>query len=192
VAGLKIRESRTRRAPLATIVLRDVVRSFATHDGSLAVLDGVSFEIPHGTIAALIGPNGCGKSTLLRVVAGLLPPDRGEVELDGEPVTGPDPRIGFVFQEPRLLPWRDAQGNVSYPLELAGWDRSRREEQVRDLLGLVGLADFGRARPHELSGGMRQRVSIARALAWVPACSSSMSPLAPSMPLLASGSTRSW
>jgi NitT/TauT family transport system ATP-binding protein len=83
-------------------------------------------------------------------------------------VIGPDPRVGFVFQEPRLVPWRDAYENVGYPLELAGWDRGRREEQVHDLLGLVGLSDFGTARPHELSGGMRQRVSIARALALGP------------------------
>lgn len=128
----------------------------------------MSFEVPGGSITALIGPNGCGKSTLLRIVAGLLPADRGRVELDGEAVSGPDPRVGFVFQEPRLLPWRDAAANVGYPLELAGWEPSRRDEQVHDLLGLVGLSDFARARPHELSGGMRQRVSIARALALGP------------------------
>ena len=117
---------------------------------------------------ALIGPNGCGKSTLLRIVSGLLRPNEGRVELDGTPVNGPDPRIGFVFQEPRLLPWRDAAANVAYPLELAGWSRARRQDQVRDLLGLVGLREFAGARPHALSGGMRQRLAIARALALGP------------------------
>lgn len=104
----------------------------------------------------------------MRIVSGLLRPNTGRVELDGTPVNGPDPRIGFVFQEPRLLPWRDAAANVAYPLELAGWPRARRQEQVRDLLGLVGLREFAGARPHALSGGMRQRLAIARALALGP------------------------
>ena len=124
--------------------------------------------MPERQVVALIGPNGCGKSTLLRLVSGLLRPDAGSIELDGRPVTGPDPRVGFVFQEPRLLPWRDAAANVAYPLELAGWSRDRREQQVTDLLGLVGLREFRGARPHELSGGMRQRLAIARALALGP------------------------
>ncbi len=132
------------------------------------MLERVSFEVPDRSVVALIGPNGCGKSTLLRLVAGLLQPEAGVVELDGVPVSGPDPRVGFVFQEPRLLPWRDAAGNVAYPLELAGWSRPRRDDQVHDLLNLVGLREFASARPHELSGGMRQRVSIARALALGP------------------------
>jgi ABC-type nitrate/sulfonate/bicarbonate transport system ATPase subunit len=154
---------------LTSISIRGVSRSFSAGDGGrLSVLDHVSFEVGERQIVALIGPNGCGKSTLLRVVSGLLPPDAGSVELDGTRVAGPDPRVGFVFQEPRLLPWRDAAGNVEYPLELAGWTRSRRDEQVRDLLGLVGLREFAGSRPHELSGGMRQRVAIARALALGP------------------------
>ncbi len=157
-----------RAGTLTSIAIRGVSRSFAIADGRLPVLDAVTFDVPDRQIVAIIGPNGCGKSTLLRLVSGLLSADRGAIELDGTPVTGPDPRIGFVFQEPRLLPWRDAAGNVEYPLELAGWTRSRREEQVRDLLGLVGLREFAGARPHALSGGMRQRVSIARALALGP------------------------
>jgi len=166
--ALEARPARRRETPLSGIGIRDVARSFTTKDGQLAVLDGVSFAVPAGSITALIGPNGCGKSTLLRIVAGLLTPDRGGVELDGDPVAGPDPRVGFVFQESRLLPWRDAGSNVAFPLELAGWDRARLDEQVHDLLALVGLEDFARAYPHELSGGMRQRVSIARALALGP------------------------
>ena len=118
---------------------------------------------------ALIGPNGCGKSTLLRVMAGLLTPERGNVTLDGGPIVGPDPRIGLVFQEPRLLPWRSAADNITYPLELAGWPPGRRAQRLRELADLVAL-DPGvtRNRPAELSGGTRQRVSLARALALEP------------------------
>ncbi|HET7678015.1 MAG TPA: ABC transporter ATP-binding protein, partial [Candidatus Limnocylindrales bacterium] len=120
-------------------------------------------------MAAVIGPNGSGKSTLLRLVGGLLAPEAGSVSLDGRPVVGPDPRVGFVFQEPRLLPWRDARDNVAYPLELAGLPAGARRRRALELLELVGVADFAAARPHELSGGMRQRVAIARALALEPA-----------------------
>lgn len=137
--------------------------------GTLPVLDGVELAVPGGGIVALIGPNGCGKSTLLRVVAGLLRPDRGSVTLDGEPITGPDPRIGLVFQEPRLLPWRSAADNITYPLELAGWSAPRRRARLADLASLVDL-DPGivENRPSELSGGTRQRVALARALALEP------------------------
>jgi len=133
------------------------------------VIGGLDLEIASRSIVALVGPNGCGKSTLLRVIAGLLPARSGTVEVEGRPVTGPDPRVGLVFQEPRLLPWRSAFANVAFPLEVAGRDRTARERRVTDLLGLVGLRDWSRARPAELSGGMRQRVAIARALALEPA-----------------------
>ena len=119
-------------------------------------------------VVAILGPNGCGKSTLLRCVGGLLSGDTGTIAIDGRPVEGPDPRVGFVFQEPRLLPWRDAAANVGFPLELAGMARPDRDARTDRLLGLVGLTGFAGARPHELSGGMRQRVAIARALALGP------------------------
>ena len=131
----------------------------------LPVLDSVDFQVSARGIVALVGPNGSGKSTLLRICAGLLPPDHGVVEVDGTRVDGPDPRVGLVFQEPRLLPWRDVLANVALPLEFAGWPGARREGRARELLDLVGLSDFSRARPHQLSGGMRQRAAIARALA---------------------------
>ena len=134
----------------------------------LVALDGVAFSVPDRQVVAVVGPNGCGKSTLLRLVAGLLPADRGTVAIDGAPVAGPDPRTGFVFQEPRLLPWRDAATNVAFPLELAARPVVEREARAKALLDLVGLADFAAARPHQLSGGMRQRVAIARALALQP------------------------
>jgi NitT/TauT family transport system ATP-binding protein len=152
------------------IRLDDVAVSFATRTGErLVALDGIDLAVPGGGIVALIGPNGCGKSTLLRVLAGLLPTDRGTVEVDGTPITGPDPRIGLVFQEPRLLPWRTAGANITYPLELAGWDASRRAARLGPLVDLVGLDEAAlAARPGELSGGQRQRVALARALALEP------------------------
>jgi NitT/TauT family transport system ATP-binding protein len=144
--------------------------AFPTRDGgSLPVLDGVDFAIPGGGIVALIGPNGCGKSTLLRLMAGLLTPTAGTARLGGAPITGPDPRVGLVFQEPRLLPWRTAAANITYPLELAGWDRARRDDRLGQLTDLVRLdpAVIG-SRPSELSGGTSQRVALARALALQP------------------------
>jgi NitT/TauT family transport system ATP-binding protein len=117
---------------------------------------------------AILGPNGCGKSTLLRCVGGLLPADTGTIAIDGTPVDGSDPRVGFVFQEPRLLPWRDAASNIAFR---SSWPtlRAQRANQIDELLALVGMAESAGSRPHELSGGMRQRVAIARALALGPA-----------------------
>jgi NitT/TauT family transport system ATP-binding protein len=135
---------------------------------TVAALEAVSLDIAAREVIALIGPNGCGKSTLLRVIAGLLAPDSGIVTLDEEPVTGPDPRVGMVFQEPRLLAWRTVEQNVRFPMELAGWSADRQAERAADLLGLVGLREFARAKPSTLSGGTRQRVAIARALALEP------------------------
>ena len=132
------------------------------------VLDAVDLDIAPGEVIALIGPNGCGKSTLLRVLAGLMPADGGTVALDGDPVAGPDERVGLVFQEPRLLAWRTAEQNVRFPMELAGWSKERQQARADDLLGLVGLREFAPAKPSTLSGGTRQRVSIARALALEP------------------------
>ncbi|HYH93781.1 MAG TPA: ABC transporter ATP-binding protein [Candidatus Saccharimonadales bacterium] len=150
--------------------IRGVDLGFTTRDGGrLAVLDGIDLDVPGGGIVALIGPNGCGKSTLLRVIAGLLRPDGGVVTLDGGPITDPDPAIGLVFQEARLLPWRSAADNITYPLELAGWSRERRVDRLATLAELVAL-DPGvvENRPAELSGGTRQRVALARALALEP------------------------
>jgi NitT/TauT family transport system ATP-binding protein len=157
------------RAPGA-LALSDLDFAFATRSGGrLPVLDGVDLEIPGGGIVALIGPNGCGKSTLLRVIAGLLVPTAGSARLDGAPIAGPDPRIGLVFQEPRLLPWRSLAANITYPLELAGWPAARRAERLTALIRLVGLDPaMLAARPSELSGGTRQRVALARALALEP------------------------
>jgi len=136
--------------------------------GRLIALDDVAFEVAPREVVAIIGPNGCGKSTLLRVVGGLLPSASGTVSLDGRRVDGPDPAVGFVFQEPRLLPWRDTLDNVAFPLELAGMATDERRRRAGELLRQVGLDRFASYRPHQLSGGMRQRAAIARALALGP------------------------
>jgi NitT/TauT family transport system ATP-binding protein len=148
--------------------IRDVAVDFERRRGRIEVLAGVALEVQPGEVVALIGPNGSGKSTLLRVAAGLLRPSRGTVELDGRSIVEPDPAIGVVFQEPRLLPWRSVAANVGYPLELAGWPRPRRDARGKDLLELIGLTGWADARPSQLSGGMRQRVALARALALEP------------------------
>ena len=134
----------------------------------MAALDDLDFTVAEREIVALVGPNGCGKSTLLRIIGGLIRADSGTVTIDRRTVSGPDPAVGCVFQEPRLLPWRSAAENVAFPLELAGWPQTRRAARASELLALVGLTDFARARPHQLSGGMRQRLAICRALALAP------------------------
>jgi len=161
--------SATGVGPAPAIRLEGIRFAFPADGRHTDVIGGLDLEIAPRSIVALVGPNGCGKSTLLRVIAGLLPARTGSVEVEGRPVSGPDSRVGLVFQEPRLLPWRSAFANVAFPLEVAGRDRAARERRVTDLLGLVGLRDWSRARPAELSGGMRQRVAIARALALEPA-----------------------
>jgi NitT/TauT family transport system ATP-binding protein len=151
------------------LLATDVSVRFPVSGGTaLQALDGFDLTVERGEVVALIGPNGCGKSTFLRVAAGLLRPGRGTVSLDHRPIVGPDPRVGLVFQEPRLLPWRSVAGNITYPLELAGWPRDRREKRLAALLELVGLSESASARPSQLSGGMRQRAAIARALALEP------------------------
>ena len=153
---------------IPAISLAHVSRRFVIDGRPLTVLDDVSFDVPAHGISAVVGPNGSGKSTLLRLIAGLLRPDAGAIAIDGDAVADADERVGLVFQEPRLLPWRTAIDNVAFPLELAGIDRAARHEKARELLDLVGLSPFARAYPHQMSGGMRQRAAIARALAREP------------------------
>jgi NitT/TauT family transport system ATP-binding protein len=137
--------------------------------GKLAALGPASFTIEAGQFVCLVGPSGCGKSTLIRVIAGLESPARGRVlhntELIAAPdITRPSPHIGLMFQEANLMPWRTVIDNVALPLELAGADRPTRYTKARDLLDGLGLADFTRAYPGSLSGGMAQRVALARVL----------------------------
>ena len=153
----------------ARIRIEDVAVTFPVAGTErLAALGGVDLEIEPGQIVALIGPNGSGKSTLLRVIAGLLAPDAGSVAIDDQPVVGPSPRVGLVFQEPRLLPWRTTAENVAYPLELAGVPAGERDVRVASLLATVGLEGAAAVIPGRLSGGMRQRAALARTLATEP------------------------
>jgi NitT/TauT family transport system ATP-binding protein len=145
-----------------------VSRTFLIHGQRLRALDAVDLRVPGGGIVAIVGPSGSGKSTLLRLVAGLLAPDSGTISLGDRPVRGTDPAVGLVFQEPRLLPWRTAIDNVAYPLEIAGHPRAERTTLAQELMSMVGLAGFEDAYPAQLSGGMAQRVGVARALALEP------------------------
>ncbi|MFL9824904.1 ABC transporter ATP-binding protein [Rhodoplanes sp. SY1] len=132
---------------------------------AVTALDGVSFDIGRHEFVAVLGPSGCGKSTLLRLIAGLIAPTRGSVEIYGMPVTEPRDEIGIVFQRPTLLPWFDVLGNVTFPMRHKyGRVGEAERTRARELLALVDLADFADKRIDELSGGMQQRVAIARAL----------------------------
>ncbi len=153
---------------MATIKLDHVSRSFSIAGARLPVLDDVSFEVPSGDVAVVVGPNGSGKSTLLRLISGLLPADSGSITIAGAPVGDVDQRVGLVFQEPRLLPWLRLIDNVAFPLQLVGVPVTERRERAQSLLELVGVASFADAYPGQLSGGMRQRAAIARALARDP------------------------
>jgi NitT/TauT family transport system ATP-binding protein len=147
----------------AIVSLRSVGKTFAT--GTLA-LDGLDLEVREGEFLSLLGPSGCGKSTALRILAGLSEPSRGSVSWrDGPGARG---TIGFVFQEPTLMPWASVFANVFLPLKLAGSDLAAAAPRVAEALARVGLSDFAEAYPRELSGGMRMRVSIARALVTAP------------------------
>ncbi len=131
--------------------------------GSLNALAGISASIEPGEIVSVVGPSGCGKSTLLRLIAGLDRPSSGSLRLDDQSITGPNPRVGVIFQEPRLLPWLTVAQNVAF-----GLPGGKPNERVAALLRAVALEEFATALPRELSGGMAQRVAIARALATQP------------------------
>lgn len=150
------------------IRLANVALDYSTEGGAVRALDRVSFSVRDGEFVSLVGPSGCGKSTILRLVSGLLTPTSGSVQLDGKPVDGVPPSVGFMFQHDALLPWSTALGNVQVALELKGVPRGERERRGRELLGLVGLGGFEDAYPATLSGGMRKRVSLARVLAYDP------------------------
>jgi NitT/TauT family transport system ATP-binding protein len=151
------------------IAVRELSKRYATRDGSVAALEGISFGVGEGDFVAVVGPSGCGKTTLLKILAGLMPPSRGDARLRGTPINGPRRDIGVVFQAPVLFPWRTVLDNVLLPIDVQGLSRERHRAAALDLLALVGLEGFDRRYPWELSGGMQQRVALTRALVHDPA-----------------------
>jgi NitT/TauT family transport system ATP-binding protein len=148
----------------------DLIANSISHSfGTLDVLSGVSFRVRSGEVVAIVGPSGCGKSTLLSILGGLLQPTAGRAELAGSPPPGSLNPLTFVFQDFALLPWSTAEQNVEFPLLHTGLSATERRATVQDALRRTGLSDFAGAYPKQLSGGMRQRVGIARALAVRPA-----------------------
>ena len=152
----------------AILVAEDIIVRFDTPEGPLTAVDNVSFEVGQGEFLSVIGPSGCGKSTLFNVIGGLLSSHEGIVSVAGETISGPHKSIGMVFQEESTFPWRTVTDNVAFPLELVGMSKAKRVERARHFISLVGLDGFENRYPGELSGGMRQRVSLARTLASEP------------------------
>jgi NitT/TauT family transport system ATP-binding protein len=154
----------------ALVAIRGVSQRFGAGPSGVAALDSISLEIPDAQFVAVVGPSGCGKSTLLSLVAGLRLPSSGTVLCDGQPITAPMPRkVGMIFQEANLLPWLSAVDNVAFPLKLRRVAKAERLAAARRMLELTGLAGFEDRLPHQLSGGMKQRVAIARGLVQNPA-----------------------
>ena len=168
MTALRIVESGVPPAPVATrgtpIAIDGVAKTFRRGRTTTHALDRVDLAIAPGEFVAIVGPSGCGKSTLLKLVAGLIPPSSGTIAIGGEPVAGPYTKLGIVFQNPVLLDWRNVLDNVLVQLELRGLDPRARREEALALLAKVGLAGFHDRMPRELSGGMRQRAAIVRAL----------------------------
>src|SRR6185295_5913360 len=152
----------------AILVADDIVVRFDTPEGAITAVDNVSLKVKPGEFLSIIGPSGCGKSTLFNVIGGLLAEHQGVVTVAGETISGPHKSIGMVFQEESTFPWRTVTDNVGFPLELVGMPKTQRIERARHFIKMVGLDGFERRYPAELSGGMRQRVSMARTLAAQP------------------------
>ena len=155
-------------APCYGISIKNVTKSYATSTGAVLALDSFSLDVKDGEFIAIVGPSGCGKSTLLRLVSGLLPVSSGIIEVVGRRVDRPLTDVGVVFQQPILLDWRTILENVLFHIDMRGLDPRKYEPKARALLNQVGLTDFANKRPYELSGGMKQRASIARALVHEP------------------------
>ena len=147
---------------------RRLSHSYSNGNGGVQALDRVSLDVPPESFICVVGPSGCGKTTLLRLLSGLIQPTHGSVVFEGEPLTRPRRRIGFVFQDANLMPWRTTLENIRLPLEVGGVEGRRAEERVHALVDLVGLQGFEDAWPQDLSGGMAQRVALARALVHEP------------------------
>ena len=152
----------------ALVHVKDLSKRYVTNDADVTALIDINLTIGAGEFVSLLGPSGCGKSTLLRIIAGLLPASAGRVEIQGTTVTAPGPERAVVFQDYALFPWMTVEANVAFGLEARGVLAPERTRVATELLGVVGLSEFAKKYPHHLSGGMKQRVSIARALAVDP------------------------
>lgn len=152
----------------AFVSLAKVGKSFLSEGGTLEVLRNVNIEVANRQFISILGPSGCGKSTLLMMLAGLEPISSGSIEIAGQPVRTPRRDVGIIFQDPTLLPWKTALENVLFPIEIFGLPFDKYRARAEALLDLVGLADARQRRPRQLSGGMRQRVAICRALIHEP------------------------
>jgi len=152
---------------MVLLEVRDITKSFM-NDKKIPVLEDISFTVDKDEFLAIVGPSGCGKSTLLRIIAGLENAEDGEVFFQGKPVLAPSPEITMVFQQFGLLPWKTVTENIELPLEMHGFDKKEREKRTMRFIKDVDLEDFKDTYPSELSGGMKQRVGIARALALEP------------------------
>jgi NitT/TauT family transport system ATP-binding protein len=156
------------KPPQGHIEVKNFALSYETIEGAVAAVTDTQIHVNPGEFVSIVGPSGCGKSTLLNAVAGFLKPTAGTVTVDGEPVKGPSAERGMVFQQYSLFPWKTVRENVEFGLKMRGMDRSQRERAARTLLGLAGLEAFEKHYPDRLSGGMKQRVGIVRALATGP------------------------
>jgi NitT/TauT family transport system ATP-binding protein len=166
VAGLSGERAGAMRA---AVEVRGLSHVYAGRDGAVPALQDIDVTVPAGRFVVIVGPSGCGKTSLLMMLAGLRAPTSGTILCDGRPITRPDPsRVGVVFQEASLYPWLTAVDNVEFPLVLKHAPREVRRARAEAMLKLVGLDGFGARHPHELSGGMKQRVSIARGLVQDP------------------------
>jgi len=159
---------RSAAAPDPILSVDRLVKRFDTREGLVTAVDGLSLTVAKGEFVGVIGPSGCGKSTLFNVIGGLIEADEGTVTVAGQPVNGPHPAIGMLFQDESTFPWRTVIDNVAFPLEIAHVPKAERHDRARHFVRLVGLDGFEKRYPAELSGGMRQRVSMARTLAAQP------------------------
>jgi NitT/TauT family transport system ATP-binding protein len=148
--------------------LQNISKRFFARDRIINALEEISLDVASGEFLTMVGPSGCGKSTILNIASGLMAPTEGTVKLDGRPVEGVTRQVGYVTQQPNLMPWRTLIDNVSFPLQLAGAAKSDRHDRAAELIAMVGLAGFEKSYPHELSGGMRQRANIIRTLIYSP------------------------
>jgi len=147
---------------------KSLSKTYDTAHGSVPAVRNISFKVAAGEFLCIVGPSGCGKTTILHLLGGLIPPTEGQVLLAGHPLSEPPPEISVVFQNPNLMPWRTVSDNVILPLQILAMPNAETQKRSKETLDMVGLSDFAQAYPKELSGGMEQRVAVARALIQQP------------------------